>query len=178
MPELRPEEILRVLEQHQVAYVVIGALGAVLQGSPIPTQDVDITPQATAENLARLSKALTQLQARVRTHAVEGGLPFSHSAESLAAAAMRNLTTPYGDLDISFTPAGTQGYDDLQRDAVEVTVHGVRVPLASLADIIRSKEAAGRDKDRRALPVLREILARQPRGGGSGARSVGAGGGR
>ena len=47
--------------------------------------------------------------------------------------------------------------------AVEVTVRGVPVLLASLADIVRSKDAAGRDKDRRALPVPRELLARETR---------------
>jgi hypothetical protein len=42
-------------------------------------------------------------------------------------------------------------------------LRGARVQVASLADIVRSKEAAGRDKDRRALPVLRELLAMQLR---------------
>jgi predicted nucleotidyltransferase len=74
-----------------------------------------------------------------------------------------NLTTRYGDLDISFVPTGTGGYDDLVRDAIEVELRGTRVQLASLADIVRSKDAAGRDKDHRALPVLRELLARQTR---------------
>src|SRR5439155_90595 len=47
------------------------------------------------------------------------------------------------------------------REAIEITLRGIPVQLASLADIVRSKEAAGRDKDRRALPVLRELVARQ-----------------
>ncbi|MCA1712722.1 MAG: hypothetical protein LC789_14245 [Actinobacteria bacterium] len=47
---------------------------------------------------------------------------------------------------------------------MEVVLRGTTVRLASLADIVRSKEAAGRDKDRRALPVLRELLALQRRG--------------
>lgn len=60
-------------------------------------------------------------------------------------------------------PAGTGGYADLRREAIDIELRGVRVPIASLADVIRSKEAAGRDKDRRVLPVLRELLARQLR---------------
>jgi hypothetical protein len=55
-------------------------------------------------------------------------------------------------------PSGTHGYDDLRRDAIELEILGVQVPLASLADIIRSKEAADRPKDRLTLPVLRRIL--------------------
>jgi hypothetical protein len=44
-----------------------------------------------------------------------------------------------------------------------VTLRGVPVLLASLQDVVRSKEAAGRDKDRRALPILRELVAEQLR---------------
>ncbi len=162
MAEFRPHLVLAVLQRHGVDCVVIGGFAAYLQGSPFPTNDVDITPQADPANFARLSAALTELEARVR---VEGQdpLPFSHDAESLAAAGVWNLTTKHGDLDISVVPCGTRGYDDLRRDAVEITLRGTPVLLASLADIVRSKGAAGRDKDRRALPVLRELLARQTR---------------
>ncbi|GEM_PF-2496763 len=60
-------------------------------------------------------------------------------------------------------PSGTHGYDDLRRDATELEILGVHVPLASLADIIRSKEAADRPKDRLTLPMLRRILDEGPR---------------
>lgn len=154
--------IVEVLERHRVVYVLIGGFAAVAQGSPIPTRDVDITPMRERDNLARLSAALTELEARVRAEGVDP-LPFSHDADSLGRAEIWNLTTRFGDLDITFTPAGTRGYPDLIRDAVEVELRGTPVKLASLADIVRSKGAAGRDKDHRALPVLRELLARQTR---------------
>lgn len=154
--------ILAVLDRHEVAYILVGGFAAAAQGSPIPTTDVDIVPAGGRDNYARLSAALTELDARVRAEGVEP-LPFRHDADSLAAAQMWNLTTKYGDLDITALPAGTQGYDDLRRDAVTISLRGVEVKLASLADIVRSKEAAGRDKDRRALPVLRELVARQLR---------------
>lgn len=90
---------------------------------------------------------------------VSGGQPFSHDAGSLGRASMWNLTTRHGDLDISFVPSGTSGYEDLVRDASETSVFGLRVAVASLADVIRSKQAANRPKDQRVLPTLREILA-------------------
>jgi hypothetical protein len=167
--DFEPEEILAVLTRHGVDCVVIGGLAAFLQGSPLPTVDVDITPNAVLENFARLLAALKELDAKVRAEGLDP-LPFSHDAESLAAANIWNLTTRFGDLDITLTPAGTRGYDDLRRDAVEVEIRGTRVLLASLADIVRSKSAAGRDKDRRALPVLRELLARETKARQSGAR--------
>ena len=147
MAEFDGPAILAVLARHQVDYLLIGGFAAAAQGSPIPTTDVDIVPATDRDNYVALSAALTELDARVRTSGVE---PL-------------NLTTRYGDLDITVLPAGTQGYDDLRRDAIAVEIRGVRIKLASLADIVRSKEAAGRDKDRRALPVLRELVARQMR---------------
>ena len=152
------ERIVRTLAEHDVRFVVIGAYGALAHGSNLPTEDVDVTPDPSADNLARLSDALRALGARIRTAAVPGGLPFEHDAASLASAGVWNLTTDHGDLDLSFVPNGTQGFAQLNPNALEVDFDGVVVRVASLEDIIRSKQAANRPKDRRALPVLREIL--------------------
>lgn len=170
--EFRPEAILRVLHTHGVDLVVIGGIAANLHGSPLPTFDVDITPDSSDNNLARLSAALRELDAKVRAVELDEPLPFSHDADSLGAVQVWNLSTPHGDLDISFVPTGTRGYEDLRRDAGEVTIQGVPILVASLADVVRSKEAAGRDKDRRALPVLREILARRLHEHAAGARGL------
>lgn len=159
MPDLDAPALLEVLLEHHVTFVVIGGLAAAVHGSPFVTQDLDITPESSQDNLARLSGALRDLHARIRTDAVPEGLPFDHDAESLAAAGVWNLTTAHGDLDISFVPNGTTGYPDLAKDAVDVRAFGLVVPVASLADVIRSKQAANRPKDQRVLPVLREILA-------------------
>ncbi len=159
--ELDVGGLLNVLDRHEVAYVMIGGLAAVIHGSPIPTQDLDITPASGTDNLARLSSALTDLGARIRADGVPDGLPFAHDAESLAAVQVWNLTTRFGDLDISFVPSGTAGFADLDRSAEPVEFAGVVVRVASLADVIRSKQAANRPKDQRVLPALREILARR-----------------
>jgi hypothetical protein len=156
-PEYQPERILEVLVRHGVDFVVIGGLAALAHGSPFPTRDVDVTPAKDAANLGRLSGALTELDAKVRPD--DEALPFSHDAESLGAAGVWNLTTRFGDLDISMVPDGTEGYQDLVLQAVPTPVIDVVVPVASLADIIRSKQAANRPKDQRVLPTLRELLA-------------------
>jgi predicted nucleotidyltransferase len=156
--EFRPEEILRILNKHQVRYVVIGGFAAIIHGSDIPTTDVDITPEESAENLERLSNALREMNARVWTQPVPEGLPFDHDATSLADVQILNLVTDHGRFDITRTPAGTQGYEDLHRDAVTVRIYDLDVPVASLADVVRSKEAAGRPKDLQFLPPLRRLL--------------------
>ena len=155
--------LFEVLARHEVHYVLIGGFAAVLAGSPFPTEDIDITPERSMANLARLSAALTEINARIRIPDGQS-LAFSHDATSLASMAMLNLDTDLGYLDLAMQPSGTQGYDDLRVAAEQTEVHGIVVTVAALADVIRSKEAAGRDKDRRVLPVLREILRRQVRG--------------
>lgn len=167
-PAFRPDELLAVLERHGVDYVLIGGLAATLHGAAYVTFDVDITPATDVANLDRLSAALRELGARVRVAGIPGGLPFDHDARSLARAGVWNLTTAFGDLDLSFVPSGTGGFDDLREHAVAVTVHGVTLNVASLADIVRSKQAADREKDRLALPMLRRLLEQTARPTGPG----------
>jgi hypothetical protein len=157
--ELDLARLLATLHRHKVAFVLIGGLAAVYHGSPFPTEDADITPATDHANLDRLAAALRELNARIRTEAAPEGVPFACDAEGLGAAHTWDLVTDAGDLDVSFRPSGTHGYPDLHRDAVSADIYDVTVQIASLADVIRSKQAANRPKDQRVLPTLREILA-------------------
>jgi hypothetical protein len=156
--EFRPEKLLEVLARHGVRHVLIGGFAGVIHGSPYVTTDIDVVPDPAAANLKRLSAALDELHVRVWTDAEPSGVPFDHDAGSLAGAGTWNLVTDFGRLDLTFVPSGTGGYADVARDAVHLTILGAEVDVASLADVIRSKEAAGREKDRLVLPVLRRIL--------------------
>jgi hypothetical protein len=160
MPEVefRPEKLLEVLARHRVRHVLIGGFAGVIHGSPYVTTDIDVVPDPSAANLRRLSAALDELHARVWTDAEPEGVPFVHDATSLSASRTWNLVTAFGRLDITFEPSGTDGFADVARDAVHLTILGAEVDVASLADVIRSKEAAGREKDRLVLPVLRRLL--------------------
>jgi hypothetical protein len=158
MADFAPHEVFAALDRHGVRYILVGGLAAILHGAPHVTTDADIVPELGRDNLERLSAALRELNARIRVAGEPAGVPFDHSAESLARVQMWNLVTDRGNVDIAFVPSGTRGYDDLSRDAHPITVRGIDVPVASLADVIRSKEAAGRDRDRLVLPVLRRLL--------------------
>ena len=71
------------------------------------------------------------------------------------------FVTAHGYLDVALLPDGTRGYDDLRRGASrERITDTLEVSVAALADVIRSKEAAGREKDRAVLPILRQVLER------------------
>ena len=158
MRPLQADAILACLEQNGVRYVLIGGLAAILHGSPQTTFDADICPARDGDNLEKLATALVQMRARIRAPDVSGGLAFNCDAPFLRGMQVLNLVTDYGELDLSFVPAGTEGYEDLAKRALSVAVNGHTVPIASLEDIIRSKEAANRPKDLAALPILRQLL--------------------
>jgi hypothetical protein len=157
-----PLGVIEVLNRHGVEYVVIGGFAAEVHDAAVPpTRDIDVTPRSSPENLARLSAALYELDAKVRADGVPEGLSFNHDATSLAQARVWNLTSLAGEFDITFQPSGTAGYDDLAVNAIHLAVYGQDLPVADLADLIRSKEAAGRPKDFSALPALHRRLAEQ-----------------
>ena len=136
------------------------------------TEDIDITPATDFANLTSLAEALRELRARLRSATDEKGVSFPFDAAMLRTAQTWNLTTTYGDLDLAFTPSGTKGYKDLRREASRVRLGaGLKVTVAALRDVIRSKEAAGRDKDLAQLPILRRTLEEMRRRSGKGRRS-------
>jgi hypothetical protein len=154
---LDPEQLLKTLKRHKVDFVLIGALAARLYGFPRLTADADITPAGDLPNLERLAAALNDLHAKVYTESVPEGLSFDCSAKTLARARMWNLVTKAGRVDIAFEPAGVEAYGDLTKDAEHFEAFGVRFLVASLDDIIRSKEAAGRPKDVDDVVLLRAL---------------------
>jgi hypothetical protein len=82
---------------------------------------------------------------------------------------MLNLVTDFGDLDLTFTPAGRAGeYIGWKSNATPALIDdGLTIYVASLDDIIDSKRFANRAKDHVALPYLeslRDELRRQSEG--------------
>ena len=151
---LDPACIFGVLAEHEVDYVLIGGLAAVLHGSPAMTNDADVVPAGDEATLGRLADALRDLDARLRVEQDPAGVAFDPHPGLLAQMRVANLTTRCGDLDVAFAPAGIDDYDDLSASASWFEISGHRVRVASLADIIRSKEAADRPKDHAVLPIL------------------------
>jgi hypothetical protein len=157
-PAFDPKTILRALQDDDVTFVVVGVMAAVAQGSPVYTRDLDVTPSSTPDNYERIAAALRALDAKLRLP--DGtGIDFPIEAKYLAGNTAWTLLTRAGVLDLVYVPAGTSGFDDLRRQAVELDLGtGKPVLVASLIDVIRMKEAAGRPKDQATLPALRQTL--------------------
>jgi hypothetical protein len=159
-----PERILKVLAEHDVEHIVVGGIGAVLHGSPMPTDDLDVVPELVKPNLEALAGALNALGARILSHEAPAGIAVEWTAKDLQRWIVElrffNLSTDFGRLDLIDRPAGTAGYRDLATSAETFDLDDVQIRVAALADIIRSKEAAGRQRDLEQLPTLRLLLER------------------
>ena len=145
--------IVRMLQRHEVEFVVIGGIAGQLWGSPTITQDLDICYAREKTNLEHLAAALRELKAKLR--GVKDDVPFRLDARTLSSGDTFMFTTDFGALDCLATPSGTSGYADLKQAAAAMPVGGgLRVWVCSIDDLIRMKRAAGRTKDRLELEHL------------------------
>lgn len=110
----------------------------------------------------RLAEALKDLSACRITDLDPDGIEVETTPAYLSAENELSFMTLHGQLDLIFVPRGTEGYEDLKRDATTERVYGYEVAIPSTLDVIRMKDARGLPKDRIVVDVLREILAREP----------------
>lgn len=150
--------MLEALEAQRARFVIIGGTAAVIGGATHLTFDLDITPDRSTENLDRVAAALRGLGARVHELPAEAEEIFRLDGRTLAQGSTWKFITEHGELDVVLDPDGTKGYDDLRRNAVTTEVYGLTLLVASLEDVIRSKEAADRPRDRLVLDDLRRTL--------------------
>ena len=150
-----PQPLLETLAEHSVKFVIIGGLGAVLHGSPVVTQDVDIAYERTPENLECLAAALADINAKLR--GVDPDLPFEPDARALKSGSNFTFDTDLGELDCLGWPDGINSYAELLENAVPMTLGGHNVLVASIDDLIKMKSAVGRPKDRFGVLHLEAI---------------------
>lgn len=136
------EEVRDAFARHGVRFLFIGKSGAILLGYPDTTQDADLfldraegNGRAAASALRELGFDLTDVQA----------------AEIGRGKDFVQLRSGPFDLDLVFAPDGIESFEEAWGRRVEVE----GFPVCHLDDIIRSKEAANRVKDRESLPRLR-----------------------
>jgi hypothetical protein len=147
-------DILKVLYDAHVEFVVIGGAAMVLQGSAHVTNDVDSAIREHQKNIKRLAAAIEPHHPQLRS--APKGLPFRFDAHTISQGMNFTLETDLGDLDFlgEVTSLGT--YNDVKKSTDIRIVDGMEIHVLSFVGLIKSKKAAGRPKD---LYVLAELEA-------------------
>jgi predicted nucleotidyltransferase len=145
--------VFTTLARHEVRYVVVGGVAAILHGWPGATADVDLLGAPDADNRARLAAALQELGAT--------GEGWDGKPDTFGNLTAWSFDTDGGPVDLLFVlePWGT--YDELRTSAVEVSGFGVTIPIVSLDNLIQLKQALGRPKDLRVAVELEELRRRR-----------------
>jgi hypothetical protein len=136
------QEIRDACNRHGVRYLFLGKSGAILLGFPDTTQDAHLFIERSPDNGRALVAALRELGFALTTAQaddIQRGKDF-----------VQLKNGPF-DLDLVFAPDGIESFEDAWRRHVAVEGFAVCHP----DDIIASKAAANRQKDRESLPRLR-----------------------
>jgi hypothetical protein len=136
------EEIREAFAKHGVRYLFLGKSAAILLGYPDTTQDADLYPEKSDANGRSMVTALRELGF---------DLTDSEAAEIVRGKDFIQLKNGPFDLDLIFAPDGIERFSDAW--GRRVVTEGF--PVCHIDDIIASKQAANRAKDRESLDRLR-----------------------
>jgi hypothetical protein len=139
----RLRDVFSSLDKHQVRYLVIGGIAAVLHGVPRATFDLDILIEATPENAQRLLDAFIECNL---------GTAVLISASDLLA----HEITIFQDrvrIDVQTSTPGLNFMDAWENQEV-MEYQGQKLSVVSKKDLIASKKAAGRDVDLEDVRLL------------------------
>ena len=138
------EEIRDAFARHEVKHLFIGKSGAILLGYPDTTQDADVFVQKSRENGEALVQALAELGF---------ALTEAQQADVVRGRDFVELKNGPFDLDLIFAPDGIETFQEawLRRTEVDGFL------ICNIDDIIASKRAANRRKDRESLERLEEF---------------------
>jgi hypothetical protein len=141
------QRIARALERAGLEAVLIGNAAAALQGAPVTTLDFDFMFRKTPTNMRKLKALARHLHAMILR-------PY-YPASDLFRLVSDDLGL---QLDFLATIHGIRSFESLRSRATQVPVGDAELSVASLADVVKSKRAAGRPKDYAVLTVLEATL--------------------
>lgn len=148
-------EMLRIFAEHEVDFIVVGGICAVLHGAPVTTFDLDIVHSRNPNNLDRLMPALKELDAY---HRGRGAQRLTPKLSHLSSPGHQLLMTKFGPLDLLGTIGIGHSYEDLLQHSVELEASGHRVRILDLETLIEVKKETVSDKDKAIISILQRTL--------------------
>ena len=145
--------VARVIADHRLEVVMVGNAAAALHGAPVTTLDIDFMFRKTPTNLKKLKGVAKTFGAVILR-------PYYPVSE------LYRVASDDGSLQLDFMAKldGIRSFEGLKSRAESVRFGERDLKIACLADIIKSKRAAGRDRDRAVLAILQKTLDEQEKG--------------
>lgn len=141
------DAVVAALAEVRLEAVLIGNAAAAIQGAPVTTVDFDFMFRATPPNLVKLKQFAKRMDALVLR-------PY------YPVSALYRVMNDDRGLQADFMPVihGVKSFNSLRSRADKIQLGGHDLWIASLPDIIASKRAAGRPRDRAVLEILEKTL--------------------
>lgn len=151
-PDAAFTSLLGALDRAGIDFVLIGGWALPVHGVGRATFDVDVVPDPSRANLARLASLLGDLEAHV-----PGADPrFDPTGvEALSSGVTVKCLTIHGELHVVQGQKGMPPYDELRDLALALEVEGVRFLVCSYEDLVAMKSATGRPQDEIDVADLR-----------------------
>lgn len=141
-------EVGRQLRKADLEAVLIGNAAAALQGAPVTTVDFDFFFRKTPRNLTKLKAFAKALGATILR-------PYYPVSD------LYRVVRDEDGLQVDFmaTAHGLKSFEGVRGRSTVIILEGVPLAVASLADVIKSKRAAGRQRDKAVLEILEKAYA-------------------
>jgi predicted nucleotidyltransferase len=159
-------QILQRLADAGFDFVIVGGYAAVAHGSSLVTRDLDICAVLTPDNVERLRQTLADAHPRHRL--TPKRLSFLDHPEADQPLQNLYLETDIGVIDVLSSILGVGDFSRLKSQAETLEVAGRRYRVIGIDDLIKAKEALGRERDLLTAKELRAIVAKRGRSRAAG----------
>jgi len=149
-------KLLNLLLENELDFVLIGGFAAVVHGSTMVTQDLDICSTLTVENIEKLREMLAPYNPTHRMNR-EANLSFLEHPKDLSGLNNIYLDTELGVLDILSETQPAGDFETLKKNAIEIQIYGHTCKVISIDDLIKVKTKMKRPKDIQAVQELLKI---------------------
>lgn len=149
---LRLQELLRQLSDAEVKFILVGGLAVNAWGYLRATRDVDLVPEPSADNLARLDGLLRRLDGKVD---VGGRLLDADSISTFLRTGDRTLVaTDLGYVDVLQGLPQVPPFSTLDEQATDVDLEGLVIRVCSLEHLLGMKRISDRPRDKDDVDAL------------------------
>ena len=151
--------LLQKLCEAEVEFVIVGGFAAVIHGSSMLTQDLDVCIELNDSNIEKLRNTFADLNPIHRFSSER--LSFLDNPEPAVAVKNLYLQTNLGPIDFLTNIDGVGNYKDVRNNADEITLFNRKVYIININTLLKAKETLGREKDLLTAKELRAILEKK-----------------